>query len=113
MTDIISRAQELVAIRASMDKSSLREALDVAYEESRFTPELTEALAEETWEYGVQSREYSESAKMWSGWGHFAIPFDKQRTRESREQFIKGRLDPRFEYRIVRRRVSPVEVVDD
>lgn len=70
-----------------------------------------EALAEGEWEYGVQSREYSEHAKMWSGWGHFAIPFDKQRTRESCEQFIKGRLSTRFEYRLVRRRVSPTEVI--
>lgn len=113
MTDIISRAQELVQVRKSVNKTKLHEVLSAVAQESKFVPALIEALAEEEWEYGVQSREYSEYAKMWSGWGHFAIPFDKQRTRESCEQFIKGRLDPRFEYRLVRRRASPVEVVDD
>lgn len=63
---------------------------------------------EDQWQYGVQSRECSENAD----WGHFAIPFEKQRTRESCEQFIKGRLNPRFEYRLVRRSFSPVEVVE-
>lgn len=112
MNDIISRAQELVELRASMDKSSIREVLTRETEENMFAQTLIEALATEEWEYGVQSCEYSESAKMWSGWGHFAIPFEKQRTRESCEQFIKGRLDPRFEYRLVRRRISLLEVVN-
>ena len=66
---------------------------------------LMSELDGDEWEYGVQSRECSENAD----WGHFAIPFEKQRTRESCEQFIKGRLGPRFEYRLVRRRVSQLE----
>lgn len=101
------RAEEIILGRTATDAAQALADAGLLMPDSP-TPD------EEEWEYGVQSREYSEYAKMWSGWGHFAIPFEKQRTRESCEQFIKGRQqDSRFEYRLVRRRVSPVEVVDD
>lgn len=67
-------------------------------------------LAEETYEYGVQSREL-DPIDGWLPWT-FTIPFHKGRTMESCQRFIEGRSGHNFEYRLVQRRVSPVKVVE-
>lgn len=110
MTDIIARAQELVELRASMDKSILREALDVAYEESRFVPALTEALAEEKYEFTAQVFMNQHWVFMWSPTSGNSVYGKWHATREIAEKFSEQwlRVHP---IRIVRRRVSPVEVV--
>lgn len=109
MTDIISRAQELVELRASMDKSSLTEVLKVMYEESGFAPALTEALAEEKWEFTAQVYMYNRSwVFMWSRTSGNSVYGKWHHTRELAEDFAEQwQLD--YPVRIVRRRVSPME----
>lgn len=113
MADIIARAQELVELRASMDKSILREVLKVMHEESGFAPALAEALAEEKYEFTAQVHMYNRSwAFMWSPTSGNSVYGKWHPTRELAEKFAEQwQLD--YPIRLVRRRVSPVEVVDD
>src|SRR5699024_11500591 len=77
----------------------------------------TKALAEETWEYAVQFK--NEESSKWYTNGFYGRGMHGQKwfaSREEAEQQIERSypadlVEPR-EYRIVRRRVSPPEVIE-
>lgn len=81
-------------------------------------PELAQALAEETWEYAVQFK--NEESGKWYTNDFYGIGMHGQKwfaSRKEAEQQVKRSYpqelaEPR-EYRIVRRRVSPVEVISE
>ena len=68
-------------------------------------PEMAQALAEETWEYGVEYKYLTNRGAEWrldpsAGW-HKAYRAAERAARTS------------VQFRIVRRRVSPVEVINE
>ena len=81
-------------------------------------PELSQPLAEETYEYAVQFK--NEESGKWYTSGFYGRGMHGQKwfaSREEAEQQIERAypadlVEPR-EHRILRRRVSPVEVVND
>lgn len=81
-------------------------------------PELAQALAEETWEYAVQFK--NEESGKWYTNDFYSAGIHGQKwftSKEEAEQQIKRSypadlVEPR-EYRIVRRRVSEPEVVNE
>lgn len=70
-------------------------------------PELAQALAEETYEYAVQ-------VKRGDGWEYTYEPWDNRWQDSYTVQEIRAQRDhPGEETRIVRRRVSPPEVINE
>ena len=77
-------------------------------------PELAEALAEETWEYAVQVHREG----RWQFYiGESRLPTDKPGLAVGflQEKYARefAKLEGEYPTRIVRRRVSPVEVIDE
>ena len=95
----------------------LTEGLDVdsgSAELAAAAPELAQALAEETWEYAVQVHREG----RWQFYiGESRLPTDKPglangfSQKNHAQEFAK--LEGEYPTRIVRRRVSPVEVINE
>ncbi|MFW8622503.1 hypothetical protein ACOI1A_00860 [Corynebacterium glutamicum] len=112
MTDVIARAQELVEVRKNVDRENLGEVLTAVSYEAQFTPTLIESLAEEGYEYTAQVFMNQHWVFMWSPRTGNSVDGKWHPTRELAEKFAEQwQLD--YPIRVVRRRVSPVEVVDD
>ncbi|WP_044027507.1 hypothetical protein [Corynebacterium glutamicum] len=106
MNDIISRAQELVKLRASMNKSNMDEVLTRATEENMFTPNAVTALAEETWEYRYERKLIYQSGE-WAPFSYLHWYETPEQAEIDRDKFRNS-----LPVRLVRRRVSPTEVVE-
>lgn len=113
MTDIIARVKQLEAERNLAEKGHLSSVLAVEEESPVFMLTVMQAIAAETYEFTAQVHMYNRSwIYMWSPTSGNSVYGKWHPTRELAEKFAEQwQLD--YPVRIVRRRVSPVEVVND